>query len=209
MRQPSDTSLRPPGLVKTKSIWTEDATTSTVTLTCAAATMGPQWGRQGNPMRPFGRLMLQALLLLTLANLAYAQTVYKSIGPGGKVIYSDQRPAHAKVVKTLTFVELPSSPVPALPKQTPSRIEPPTPAPGPLQVDGVVLYSATWCGYCKLAKIYLAHQGIAYSDIDIDTTNGRASFEANGRGGVPLLRQGSRGIRGFTAEGYDAFFAGR
>jgi len=150
------------------------------------------------------------MVALTLANVAYAQTIYKSIGADGKVVYSDQRPAHAKVVKTLTFVELPSSPVPALPKQTPSpSAPPPTPPPSPPQANGVVLYSATWCGYCKLAKIYLAHQGIAYSEIDIDTTQGRASFDANGDGGVPLLRQGTRGIRGFTAEGYDAFFAGR
>jgi glutaredoxin len=160
-------------------------------------------------MRPSGRLILQAMVLIAVANVAHAQTVYKSIGPDGKVVYSDQRPAHAKVVKTLTFVELPSSPVPALPKQTPSRSEPPTPPPSPPQADGVVLYSATWCGYCKLAKIYLAHKGIAYSDIDIDTAQGRASFDANGRGGVPLLLQGTRGIRGFTAGGYDAFFAGR
>jgi glutaredoxin len=150
------------------------------------------------------------MVALTMANLAYAQTVYKSIGPDGKTVYSDKRPAHGKVVKTLTFVELPSSPVPDLPKQTPSPgAPPPPPPPSDPQSDGVVLYSATWCGYCKLAKIYLAHQGIAYSDIDIDTAGGRASFNANGRGGVPLLLQGTRHVRGFTAEGYDAFFAGQ
>jgi glutaredoxin len=162
-------------------------------------------------MRPFGRLILQAMVVLAVASVAHAQTVYKSIGPDGRVVYSDHPPAHGKIAKTMTFAVLPSSPVPALPKQSSNHsapsAPPPTPDPSPPETDGVVLYSATWCGYCKGAKIYLAHQGIPYNEIDIDTDNGRAAFDANGHGGVPLLVQGSRSIRGFTAQGYDAFFA--
>jgi len=160
-------------------------------------------------MRPFGRLIVQAMVVLAVANVAYAQPVYKSIGADGKTVYSDHPPAHGKIAKAMTFAVLPSSPVPDLPNQTLGSSAPSTPPPSPPQIDGVVLYSATWCGYCKGAKSYLARQGIAYSEIDIDTTPGRAAFNANGHGGVPLLVQGSRHIRGFTAEGYDAFFAGQ
>jgi glutaredoxin len=59
------------------------------------------------------------------------------------------------------------------------------------------MYSATWCGYCKRAKAYLAKKGIGYTNVDIDTADGRAAFAQAGKGGVPLLFAGNRRIRGF------------
>src|SRR5262249_20668058 len=102
--------------------------------------------------------------------------------------------------------DLPSSPVPDLPVSAmPPARTPPLQAAAPR--GGIVMYSATWCGYCKRAKAYLAKRGIRYTNIDIDTVDGRAAFAQAGKGGVPLLFAGTRRIRGFTPEGYDAFFA--
>jgi glutaredoxin len=83
----------------------------------------------------------------------------------------------------------------------PEAVRPPPPP--------VTLYSAVWCGYCRRAKAYLAQHHIAYLDIDIDSSDGRAEFDGVGGGGVPLLMSGRKKVRGFKADGYDAFFAGR
>ena len=157
------------------------------------------------------RIFVAAMVLAIAATSPQAQTVYKSIGPDGNIIYSDHPPANAKVERTFTFVELPSTPVPDLPpppKNSPAQKSAHV-VQAALPIGGVVMYSATWCGYCRRAKTYLAKNHIAYTNVDIDTLDGRAAFMQAGKGGVPLLQSGNRKIRGFTPEGYDAFFAGR
>jgi glutaredoxin len=142
-------------------------------------------------------LMLLALLGAESAN---AQTVYKSIGPNGTVVYSDHPPSDGKIEKTFEFAPLPSSPVPDSPQYSKSTVK------LPVAGSGVVLFSATWCGYCRQAKAYLARRGISYRNIDVDSPDGNAMFSSAGRGGIPLLVAGSRNVRGFSTDGYDAFF---
>ena len=73
----------------------------------------------------------------------------------------------------------------------------------------VVLYMATWCGYCKAAKSYLAGKGIAYRELDIDTPSGKAAFKQLGARGVPVLLTNGQKIAGFTPQAYDAVFMPR
>ena len=54
-------------------------------------------------------IILAALVLPALANAA---TLYKSTGPDGQIIYSDQPPQSGKVEKTFTASTLPSTPLP-------------------------------------------------------------------------------------------------
>jgi glutaredoxin len=76
---------------------------------------------------------------------------------------------------------------------------------------GVTLYSATWCGYCKQAKSWLAGHGVAYQDVDIDAPGGMSALaQASGGGtGVPVLVVDGKMMNGFSASAYDATFAGR
>ena len=76
--------------------------------------------------------------------------------------------------------------------------------------QGVVLYSASWCGFCKRAKAYLAANGISYQEFDVETKDGMAAFaQAGGGKGVPLLIADGQRVQGFTPAAYDAFFANR
>ena len=154
-----------------------------------------------------------AILLAGIAVCAAQSTqkVYKSVGPDGKTVYSDRPPAEGAIDKTLTFENLPASPLPA---ETSAYIEQlrrtvmPTPASAPSA--GVVLYSAAWCGFCKRAKAYLAAHGIPYQEFDIGTKAGMAAFVSAGGGkGVPLLLADGRRVQGFTPAAYDALFANR
>lgn len=72
---------------------------------------------------------------------------------------------------------------------------------------GIVLYVASWCGYCRQARAYLARSGIKYEEVDIDTPAGKAAFAAAGSGAVPLLVANGEQLRGFSELAYDFFFA--
>ncbi len=163
-------------------------------------------------MKPNLRIVSLSCLAVLAAAPSVAQTLYKSIGPDGRVVYSDRPPTDGKVQKTMTFENLPSSTLPAtttayLEQQLQTlRKSSVTSAP----TSGVVLYSADWCGYCKKAKAYLAGKGIGYREIDIDTPDGMESFaQAGGGKGVPLLVADGQRVQGFSPSAYDALFARR
>ncbi len=150
---------------------------------------------------------------------ADAQTLYKSIGADGKVHYSDRPNAEGRIEKTMEVESLPSNQVPGLThsyveqlreleKWQADRAQKNPGAQGPVR-NGTLLFSATWCGYCKMAKAYMAQHGIAFQEIDVDTPAGRAEFKRvrMGSGGIPLLVASDKKLVGFTRAGYDAFFA--
>jgi glutaredoxin 3 len=70
----------------------------------------------------------------------------------------------------------------------------------------VTVYSAVWCGFCKMAKQYLKEQGVAYEDKDVekDPDAGTQSIEKSGQMGVPVLDIGGDIIVGFDRPRIDA-----
>lgn len=160
----------------------------------------------------FAVLVLCAVLTTTTP---IAQTLlYKSVGPDGKIVYSDRAPTEGRLEKTMKFENLPNSPLPA---SATSQIDilrkakyAFTPNPSSARTGEVVLYSADWCGYCRKAKAYLASNRIAYHEVDIDTDNGKADFARTGGGkGIPLLLAGGQRVQGFSTAAYDSLFGNR
>ena len=137
--------------------------------------------------------------------------MYKSVGPDGRIVYSDRPPVEGQLEATIKFEHLPSSPLPASTASYLEQLRKTGPAPSTSTAPkGVVLYSASWCGFCRRAKAYLAASGISYQEFDIDTEDGRAAFaQAGGGKGVPVLIADGQRLQGFTPAAYDAFFANR
>lgn len=152
------------------------------------------------------------IFFLVAAFNAVAETLFKVVGPDGKITYTDRPPADGKSTTTLRFADAPSTPLPdsvlkyqtALQKSMQSRLS------QAKKVDAIgatTLFSAVWCGYCTRAKAYLQARGIRYREIDIDTPDGgQAYFEASGRSGVPLLLADGKRQTGFSESSYDSFF---
>ena len=70
-----------------------------------------------------------------------------------------------------------------------------------------VLFAASWCGYCRQARAYLARSKIQYEEVDVDTPSGKAAFAQYGKGAIPLLVSKGETLRGFSELAYDYFFA--
>ena len=153
------------------------------------------------------------LALLLAPALTQADTVYKSIGPDGKVIYSDKPPGTGKVEKTLDFSNLPSTPLPEsviryrdeLQKSMQKRL---SETGKRRDTSQPALFTAQRCGYCRQAKAYLAEKRIRYQEYDIDTPDGmRALVESGGGRGVPVLLWNDQKIQGFSRSAYDVLFS--
>ena len=147
-----------------------------------------------------------------MSGAASADTLYKSVGPDGKVIYSDQPPTDAAVQKSLTFSNLPATPLPdsviryrqELQRSARNRLS----NPSPRSSSNVQLFTAEWCGYCRKAKAYLAEKRIPYQEHDIDTSDGKQAFaQAASGSGIPLLLWKGRHMQGYSKAAYDSLFA--
>jgi glutaredoxin len=164
-------------------------------------------------LKPVCRFAFLFMCGIAFAGAVSAQTIYKSIGANGQVVYSDKAPTTGHLEKTMKFADLPSS---TLPSTTASYMEqfrrthPNNTAPEVATIgNGVTLYSAAWCGYCKKAKAWLAAKGVAYQDVDVDSPSGMAAFAqaTGGKGGIPVLMAKGQRVTGFSTAAYDTIFS--
>lgn len=149
--------------------------------------------------------------------LAASDKVYKSVDANGRVVYSQSPPAaspvdSASAAKVMEFNNLPASPLSAETLKFRADMEKniaTKAAAGfaPPAYPGAVLYSAKWCGYCKVAKVYLQKGGHAYQELDIDTPEGMRSFvQVLPKSGIPVLIKDGKRLNGFSQQAYDQFF---
>jgi glutaredoxin len=154
-----------------------------------------------------------AALLAALAMVsgpALGATLYKSVGPDGRVVYSDQPPAEGTVQKTLNFAAQPSSPLPeavlryreGLEKGVQKRLE--EAARG--RAGMPQLFTAPWCGYCRHAKAHLAEKGVGFEELDVETPQGQRAYATLGGGsGIPVLAWKGERLQGYSRASYDEF----
>lgn len=138
-------------------------------------------------------------------------TLYKSVGPDGRIVYGDRPPVDGRAAQTMKFENLPSSP---LSPQTLAYLEQLKKGSGTasaaLPSGELVLFTTSWCAYCKKAKAYLASKGASYKEIDIESNAGAGAYvQAGGQRGVPLLFKSGQRVLGFSAAAYDALLGAK
>ena len=90
-------------------------------------------------------------LAVAVATLAQAETLYKVVGPDGKITYTDQPPADRKSTTALQFADAPTTPLPAsvlkyqagLQKSLANRLA----LSKSIGAGTPTLFGASWCGY--------------------------------------------------------------
>ena len=162
------------------------------------------------------KLWLNLVLLMLIGSVHAADapsqtTLYKSIAPDGRIVYGDRPPIDGKSAQTLKFQNLPSSPLSPATLAYLEQLKKGAAAPQTAPPSGeLVLFTTSWCAYCKKARAYLASKGVPYKEIDIESNAGAASYaQAGGQRGVPLLFKGGQRVLGFSANAYDALLSAK
>jgi glutaredoxin len=131
-----------------------------------------------------------AVALLLACAASHAQQVYRSIGPDGKVTFSDRPPA-AGAAAPVAGLEPTGSANAALPyelQQAVSRYP-------------VVLYTAAQdCAPCSAAKTLLQQRGVPFSERTIATPEDSDALQKiSGRTDVPFATVGGQHLQGFSS----------
>jgi glutaredoxin len=139
-----------------------------------------------------------------LAATAAAAQVYKWTDPSGKVHYGDRPPEDAK--KQELAIRIPSydGPVEVTDWAAVLRRKSPS-APAPQSRGGITMYATDWCPHCRNARKYFEARGIAFTEINVETSeSGRKEYQALGGKGVPLIVVGDKLMRGFSPQRFEA-----
>jgi len=133
-------------------------------------------------------LFCSLLSSLFLATAAHAQ-LYKSVGPDGKVTYSDQPPANQKQVEKKN-----------LPGIAENNNFPPELA-VVVAKNPVTLYSATACTPCNEGRTLLKAAGVPFSEKTVETAADQEKLkQVSGDTQMPLLVIANVKFRGFNSD---------
>jgi len=148
------------------------------------------------------RLILASLclVLLVISTHSYGQ-LYKWVDADGSVHYGDSPPENANLeqitgkVSSYTSVSVETNALDANNS---------TLGNGPKRV---VMYSTSWCGYCRKAARHFRKNNIPFSERDIEksASAAREYKKLNGRG-VPVILIGKKRINGFDAKTFDGIY---
>lgn len=72
----------------------------------------------------------------------------------------------------------------------------------------VTIYTAVWCGFCKMAKNYMIQKGIKYQekDVDQDPSAAQEAIQKSGQMGIPVIDVNGTIVLGFDRPSLDAAF---
>jgi glutaredoxin len=88
------------------------------------------------------------------------------------------------------------------PPVEPTPPAPPEPTAASLRDVHVVVYTTSWCPVCRRAKSWMAANGVAYEERDVEAseTNARRMRAINPRGGVPTFDVEGQVMVGFSED---------
>jgi glutaredoxin len=146
---------------------------------------------------------LRLLLLVLMVSLAQSAVAdfYRYVGDDGTVYYTDKPVGNNKPTK----IELQINSFTA-PKVESFKFDSSLITGRPTSSD-VILYSTTWCGYCKKARRYFQQQRIPFEEYDVEkSSRGKADYKAMQGRGVPIILVGEKRMNGFSKESFDRLY---
>ena len=128
---------------------------------------------------------------------AGAQTIFRIVGPDGKVTFSDRPPEDPKAkATTAPVVSLNSAGTAGLPFELR----------GIVSRFPVTLYTAANCGPCASARAFLSSRGVPYTEKTIGSNEDIEALQRmSGSQSVPFATIGSQQLKGFSETEWGQF----
>lgn len=145
------------------------------------------------------RMKYLVFMMLLIPSLVGGE-IYKWTDSHGRVHFGDLPKKEAKAEKiTVDVVSYKSVKIENVEfYQAPKRTR---------QSDKVIMYSTSWCGYCKKAKKYFNQNNIAFNEYDIEKNKAaNQQFKKLGGRGVPLILVGNKKMSGFSEQGFERIY---
>lgn len=71
----------------------------------------------------------------------------------------------------------------------------------------VIMYSTSWCGYCRKARNYFKAKNIPYIEYDIERSlTAKRDYDRLGGNGVPLIVVGKNRMSGFSKKRFNRLY---
>lgn len=134
-----------------------------------------------------------AVLALTAVQ---AQTVYRVVGPDGRVSYTDQPPAPNQKATATSG----GKPVSAAPSGLPLELR------QAISKYPVTLYTATDCSPCASGRELLTGRGVPFTERTVNTAEDSEMLKRlSGELSLPFLTIGGQRIKGFTPSEWEKY----
>lgn len=146
-------------------------------------------------------LLITSLALVVLMSPAGQAQLFKWVDDHGNVHYGDSPPENARLKRITGKVSSYRSVSVEEFVYDPANV---TLRP---QSKTVVMYSTSWCGYCKKAALHFTKNKIPFTEHDIEKSEKAAKEykKLNGRG-VPIILIGNQRMNGFEAQSFDRLY---
>ncbi len=149
-------------------------------------------------MRPTLFTTVLACAAITLAASTHAQTVYRIVGPDGKVSFSDQPPPPASKAKVTTAAT--GSSGSAANASLPFELK------EVVQRYPVTLYTSANCSPCASARNLLTARGVPFTERTINNTeDAEALKRISGSTNLPVGTIGSQQLKGFSDDEWSQY----
>ena len=148
--------------------------------------------RRPSPRRLLRSSAAVGVLLAACAGLTQAQTIYRIVGPDGKVTFSDQPPA-SEAKSGASTGSGSGAATAAATGRLPLALR---------KVAGqypVVLYTGRDCVPCNSGRNLLINRGIPFSEKTVDNAESADALkQLSGQSSIPLLTIGTQQLKGFS-----------
>lgn len=143
------------------------------------------------------RIMLFSIVLMFAVNGIAEAELYKWTDQDG-TLHIEQSPPKNQKYEVLN-IDTES-------KAEPSLATEPAEKPKSIRSADVVIYTTSWCPYCRKAKEYLRAKGISFTEYDIEKDKEAAERkrQLDKRGGVPFAIINGQPISGFSEGAYES-----
>lgn len=159
------------------------------------------------------RLSALPLLLLVTISFAVNADVYKWVDEQGRVHYGDNPNEQEKKsavnissYESVTYSDAPAA-TPSNAAQSITHSSSGASTKANARGKKVIMYSTSWCGYCKKARKYFVAKGIPFVEYDIEkNASAKRDYDALCGRGVPVIVSGKKRMNGFSEKGFDRFY---
>ena len=163
------------------------------------------------------KFLLTIFILQLLVISKLDAEIYKWVDDKGQVHYTNEKPENKQVEKVILSKSLKEYSSDNISKIKPlEKVTKFKPLFGPTEPysskkggnsNSLVMYSASWCGYCKKARAYFYEKNIRFTEYDIETNDSaRSTYENLGGRGVPFLVAGDKKMHGFNISQFNKFY---